>query len=83
MILAFKKLFKKDNSSFVDANGYTHEVGKIPHKHTPTRLEVDPKAALESSLRQMGSGIKLSAHLAEELAWRLKQLEEEANSDTI
>lgn len=44
---------------------------KLPHKLTMYRIEVCDKCAVESSLRQLGSGIKLSPEIADELRRKL------------
>jgi hypothetical protein len=40
---------------------------QLPHKRTCRMIQVDPKAAMDSSLRELGSGTKLSPQDAKHL----------------
>lgn len=71
-----KNLFNSDEAKTCSCHGYEIQEGKLPVKRTASGFQVCPKAALESSLQQMGSGIKLSPELAVELRKRLKEIDE-------
>jgi hypothetical protein len=50
--------------TFVNTTMTKQEIeDKLPHIRTCTRISVDEKEALKSSLAQLGSGIKLTGNL--------------------
>lgn len=76
LIHKIKDFFKTPEVKTCSCHGYEIQEGKLPVKRTANRFQVCPKAALESSLQQMGSGIKLTPELAQELRKRLKEIDE-------
>lgn len=72
MIKYLINLIKTPKNKVCECHGYEIEEGKLPVKRTRNGFKVCPKAALSSSLEQMGNGIKLSPKLAAELKKRLE-----------
>lgn len=49
--------------TFSTNNDKKEKEDKLPHSRTSTRISVDEKEALKSSLAELGSGIKLTGDL--------------------
>lgn len=73
MINFINKFFTQQELPKCECCGFEIEEGKLPVKRTYNRFQVCPNAAIKSSLEQMGSGIRLSPELADELRKTLEK----------
>lgn len=73
MINFFYKIFKKEES--LCEHGYPNgDENTIPHKRFNCRIEACKECAIDSSLKEMGSGIILTQEQADQLREKLDKI---------
>lgn len=77
----FNYIFNNKKDKVCECHGYPiKDDASLPMQKTAIGFKVCPNAALQSSLNQMGNGIKLNPDIAEELRKKLNN--ESVNSDS-